>query len=350
MVLKVKVYPFLFKVVVLSLGLTTIFSCGGQKRVDCLAGFEAPVELSPQNRIAHLFMKEPYGLLLRDSVLISWESSEGKQLSFHSINSGDLLFQCLEIGRGPGEALHVDDVYIRSDSLYASTYPEGLLGYSLDDLLSGRARVAESSYGHDGIIASTGITAFSKNIEDKDNSTMYRTASIADGAMTFWSEFPTDDPVEYPLSDYSRQLAYQGHYFVPKNRDKVLFVYYYAVGFSVLDLENLSADHHFYTYPQVELQYFPIFDVTKVSFTEKHQAGFKSGAACDDGFYLLYEDEKVSRGSFLLYFDWDCRPVKLYHVNESLTCIAVDPCTGLLCALDAREDLEGSDLLLYRLP
>ena len=349
MVFKVRILSGIVKIVALSFGLATIFSCETRRRIDCLEGFGSPVELSPQKRIEHMYLRAPYGLLIRDTVLISWESSEGKQLSFHSINTGTLLFQCLDMGRGPGEAQHVDDVYIKADSLYASVYPEGLFGYNLDDLMTGRRRVAQSVYAHDGIIASTGITAFSKNEADDENATMYRTASLADSTLLYWCDFPADDPVDYPKADFSKQLAYQGHYFVPENVGKALFVYYYAIGFSVLDLEKLSVDHHFYTYPQVELQYFPTFDVTKVSFVEKHQKGFKSGAACDNCFYLLYEDENVSSGSYILSFDWEGRPMGLYHVDESLACFAVDEDAGILCALDAREDLEGSDVFIYYL-
>lgn len=325
----------------------TILSCKPSGGIDLLVGFDAPLELQPYRSLENVFLKRPYGLLVRDSVIISWESSEGNQVSLNSAVTGESLMGFLFTGRGPGEATHVDDLYLKGDSLYASVYPERLFSYNWNDLIFGET-IPETVYDIEGVFTSNRITAFTKNLDDEDNSTMYRTTDTMDGSITYWSEFPEDDPNEYPLNDYSKQLAYQGHFYAPRNQNKAIFLFdTYAIGYDVLDLEHFSVEHHISCYPQVKMEYYPEFDITRVDYADKYQEGFRSAAANDSGFYLLYVDEDLFSGSYVLSFDWDSKPQRLFHVKESLTDICVDDDNDFLYGIDEEESLDGIRIVIY---
>ena len=347
MVQRVKNCSLLRKIVAVIAFTATIFSCDNNK-VDLLEGFDKPIELPVHRTIENVFLKTPFGILVRDSIIIAWDSTEGKQVSVYSTSDGRLLSGFLNVGRGPGEALHVDDMYIKKDTLYAATYPEQLYSYSLDDLLGMESVVPNSVYEYGGVFNPSGITAFSKNNGDERNTTMYRTAGFNGGSLLFWGIFPEDDPLDYPLTDFSKQLAYQGHFFVPENIGKALYLFdTYAIGFDILDMDNLTVEHHFYRYPQVKMDFYPEFEITSVDYADKYQPGFKSASANDSGFYLLYEDKELFQGCYILSFDWESTPRKLFHVSESLSDICIDSNNHYLYAVSGEETIDGVGVLVY---
>ena len=149
--------------------------------------------------------------------------------------------------------------------------------------------------------------------------------------------------MEYPAFDESKQTAYQGHLVISPDCTKAVFVFYYAIGFDVLDLGAHTVRHFFWKHPQVNIQYIDMLSVNLVKGTDGWQRGFCDAGVTDKHIYLLY---KNTDASFVLVYDWDGEPVKAYSFEEEVIKIFVEPTGTKLYTLSIDENYE-CDLNIY---
>lgn len=108
---------------------------------------------------------------------------------------------------------------------------------------------------------------------------MYASIPRNDSTVVYWGTFPEEDKMEYPAFDESKQTAYQGNLFISPDCTKAAFVFYYAIGFDVLDLSGHTVRHFIWKYPQVKIQYVDMLSVNLVKGADGWQRGFATPAS-----------------------------------------------------------------------
>lgn len=221
---------------------------------------------------------EPFGFAVRDSIAFFYSSMMGED-QLLAVNMNDnKRYTALKIGRGPGEAIHVNSIALSGDTLNVEAEPEMTLQYRIDripETLLKPFNVIE----HPGVLGRGEMTAFLHNYDDPENSTMYASIPRNDSTVVFWGKFPEGDKMEYPAFDESKQTAYQGHLVISPDCTKAVFVFYYAIGFDVLDLGEHTVRHFFWKHPQVNIQYIDMLSVNLVKGTDGWQRGFAMPAS-----------------------------------------------------------------------
>lgn len=172
---------------------------------------------------------------------------------------------------------------------------------------------------------------------------MYASIPRNDSTVVYWGTFPEEDKMEYPAFDESKQTAYQGNLFISPDCTKAAFVFYYAIGFDVLDLSGHTVRHFIWKYPQVKIQYVDMLSVNLVKGADGWKRGFCDASVTDEHIYLLYNDAGTS---YVLVYDWDGEPVKAYSFEEEVIKIFVEPTGTKLYTLSADED-SNCDLNIY---
>ena len=188
---------------------------------------------------------------------------------------------------------------------------------------------------HPGVLGRGEMTAFLHNYDDPENSTMYASIPRNDSTVVYWGTFPEEDKMEYPAFDESKQTAYQGNLFISPDCTKAAFVFYYAIGFDVLDLSGHTVRHFIWKYPQVKIQYVDMLSVNLVKGADGWQRGFCDASVTDEHIYLLYNDADTS---YVLVYDWDGEPVKAYSFEEEVIKMFVEPTGTKLYTLTSDED------------
>lgn len=317
------------------------FACA-REEVDLLKSFEDAKKLSPDMTVEGIIDSEPFGFAVRDSIAFFYSSMMGED-QLLAVNMNDnKRYTALKIGRGPGEAIHVNSIALSGDTLNVEAEPEMTLQYRIDripETLLKPFNVIE----HPGVLGRGEMTAFLHNYDDPENSTMYASIPRNDSTVVFWGKFPEGDKMEYPAFDESKQTAYQGHLVISPDCTKAVFVFYYAIGFDVLDLGEHTVRHFFWKHPQVNIQYIDMLSVNLVKGTDGWQRGFCDAGVTDKHIYLLY---KNTDASFVLVYDWDGEPVKAYSFEEEVIKIFVEPTGTKLYTLSIDENYE-CDLNIY---
>ena len=310
--------------------------------VDLLKPFGDVGRLSPDKTVDGIIDCEPFGFAVRDSLAFFYSSMMGEN-QLLAVNMNDnKRYTALKIGRGPGEAIHVNSIALSGDTLNVEAEPEMTLQYRID-------RIHETSLKpfdvieHPGVLGRGEMTAFLHNYDDPENSTMYASIPRNDSTVVFWGAFPEGDKIEYPAFDESKQTAYQGNLFISPDCTKAAFVFYYAIGFDILDLTEHTVRHFIWKYPQVNIQYIDMLSVNLVKGTDGWQRGFYDAGVTDEHIYLLYKDAGTS---FVLVYDWNGKPVKAYSLVEDVLKIFVESTETRLYTLSIEENSE-CDLNIY---
>ena len=317
------------------------FACEGEK-VDLLKSFDDAKKLSPDMTVEDIIDCEPFGFAVRDSIAFFYSSMMGED-QLLAVNMNDnKRYTALKIGRGPGEAIHVNSIALSGDTLNVEAEPEKTLQYRID-CISETSLKPFNVIEHPGVLSRGEMTAFLHNYDDPENSTMYASIPRCDSTTVFWGEFPEGDKMVYPAYDESKQTAYQGHLLISPDCTKAAFVFYYAIGFDVLDLGEQTVRHFIWKLPQVKIQYIDMLSVNLVKGTDGWQRGFCDASVTDEHIYLLY---KNTDASFVLVYDWNGEPVKAYSFVEDVIKIFVEPAETKLYTLSIDENSE-CDLNIY---
>ena len=286
----------------------------------------------------------PYGFVVADSSLLAFSSSMGAaQLFSYNLKDGTRHYS-LKFGRGPGESLHANSIQLRGDSVYVSVDPGMIYSYDRAELINRSNVIPRSSRRGNGLIAADGsVISFSRNIDDESNSTMYCTETKVD--TSWWGVFPEDE-IAYPAGDESKQTAWQGKLVLSPDGDRGLFLFYYALGFDIIGIPSKTVSHHVWLTPQVSVKHIDMLGVNVVKPDEHYVRNFIDVAACRDGFYMLYTPDGARK--YVLSYDWEGAPIKVYEVEEASRLIYVEPDGGAVYLLSANEN-GTCDLLSFQL-
>lgn len=316
-------------------------SCA-EGEVDLLKPFGDVKRLSPNKTVDDILDCEPFGFAVRDSFVFFYSSMMGEDQLLAVNMNGDERYAALKDGRGPGEAIHVNSIALSGDTLNVEAEPERTLQYRIDCIPETSLKPF-NVIEHPGVLGRGEMTAFLHNYDDPENSTMYASIPRNDSTVVYWGTFPEEDKMEYPAFDESKQTAYQGNLFISPDCTKAAFVFYYAIGFDVLDLSGHTVRHFIWKYPQVKIQYVDMLSVNLVKGADGWQRGFCDASVTDEHIYLLYNDAGTS---YVLVYDWDGEPVKAYSFEEEVIKIFVEPTGTKLYTLSADED-SNCDLNIY---
>ena len=331
------------KCLLLGLVGAALVSCGHGKDVDIMASFPVADKVECVLAAENVFDGVPYGFVVADSSLLAFSSSMGAaQLFSYNLKDGTRHYS-LKFGRGPGESLHANSIQLRGDSVYVSVDPGMIYSYDRAELINRSNVIPRSSRRGNGLIAADGsVISFSRNIDDESNSTMYCTETKVD--TSWWGVFPEDE-IAYPAGDESKQTAWQGKLVLSPDGDRGLFLFYYALGFDIIGIPSKTVSHHVWLTPQVSVKHIDMLGVNVVKPDEHYVRNFIDVAACRDGFYMLYTPDGARK--YVLSYDWEGAPIKVYEVEEASRLIYVEPDGGAVYLLSANEN-GACDLLSFR--
>ena len=320
-----------------------LVSCSHGKDVDIMASFPVAGKVECVLMAENVLEGLPYGFVVADSSLLAFSSSMGAaQLFSYNLKDGTRHYS-LKFGRGPGESLHANSIQLRGDSVYVSVDPGMIYSYDRAELINRSNVIPRSSRRGNGLIAADGsVISFSRNIDDESNSTMYCTETKVD--TSWWGVFPEDE-IAYPAGDESKQTAWQGKLVLSPDGDRGLFLFYYALGFDIIGIPSKTVSHHVWLTPQVSVKHIDMLGVNVVKPDEHYVRNFIDVAACRDGFYMLYTPDGARK--YVLSYDWEGAPIKVYEVEEASRLIYVEPDGGAVYLLSANEN-GACDLLSFR--
>lgn len=326
-----------------SLVLTAVVSCGHGKDVDIMASFLASDKAECVLAAENVFDDMPYGFVVADSSVIAFSSSMGQEQLFSCNLKDGARHYSLKFGRGPGESLHANSIQLIGDSVYVAVDPGMIYSYGRDDLTSRSNVMPRSSRRGNGMVAAGGsVISFSRNIDDESNSMMYCTESKAD--TSWWGVFPKDE-ISYPSGDESKQTAWQGKMVLSPDGSHGLFLFYYALGFDIIEVSSKTVSHHVWLTPQVSVNHVDVLGVNVIKPDKSFVRNFIDATAAYDGFYALYTPDGTKK--YVLSYNWDGVPVKAYEVGRKSRLIYVEPDGRTVYLLSADEN--GScDLLSLR--
>ena len=321
-----------------------LVSCSHGKDVDIMASFPVAGKVECVLMAENVLEGLPYGFVVADSSLLAFSSSMGAaQLFSYNLKDGTRHYS-LKFGRGPGESLHANSIQLRGDSVYVSVDPGMIYSYDRAELINRSNVIPRSSRRGNGLIAADGsVISFSRNIDDESNSTMYCTETKVD--TSWWGVFPEDE-IAYPAGDESKQTAWQGKLVLSPDGDRGLFLFYYALGFDIIGIPSKTVSHHVWLTPQVSVKHIDMLGVNVVKPDEHYVRNFIDVAACRDGFYMLYTPDGARK--YVLSYDWEGAPIKVYEVEEASRLIYVEPDGGAVYLLSANEN-GTCDLLSFQL-
>lgn len=322
--------------------LAVLSSCGhpeaGLQAV--LDSFGETVELSGPEVVDGDFFPKSYGLVNSGSNVFSYSSSGGsEQIGVLDLNTGRRQ-SFLKKGHGPQESTHVNALQVSEDSLFAYVDPEKIYSYHVDS--DGTVSEVCSSSEDCGMRLCNGRSlSFRKNCSDSLNTTMYCSKDGPSAEALYFEKFPFRDD-KIPFEDNSLQTAWQGKLVVSPDGKKSCFMFYYALGFDVIDSETLAVSHHLWTSPQV---YMKRVDALKINLVRKIDGAetFEDCCVTDNFIYISCRKSDVD---YLLKFTWDGAPVTKYVLDSKLEVICVDRDERLYAV---REEPEADELVCYAL-
>lgn len=299
-----------------------------------LDSFPETVELSDGTVLIEDYLFEPYRIQVSDSLLFAYSSSCGEDQILVTVlpTLKDITF--LKIGRGPGEATHVNGLQILGDSLFVSVDPKMIYSYSISNILDGKFQPNAAYHDINGFFVGTDLVfCEERNLKDKKNSTMYQLRDLQ-GETSFFGDFVESD-TEFPEHDYTKQTAYQGKMYVSPDCSKAIFVYLYAIGYDIIDIPSLTVEHHVWKAPQVTVRYISELDANIVKGSPERETGFSEGCATENNIYLKYISDNQT---YILKYDWKGKESTLYKVNLEITRFFVDEQEASIYALVPEDD------------
>lgn len=315
--------------------LCLLVSCNHQiQETDVLSTFEDVEKIDCTLEVERIFDDMPYGFVVIDSTLVAFSSSMGQdQLISYNLKDGSRC-SSLKLGRGPGESLHVNSIQYFRDSLYISVDPERIFSYAIKDVLHKSNVLPGNSLEGNGMVAEDGsIISFSRNVEDESNSMMYCTSNST--SKIWWGKFP-EEKMEYPSGDETKQTAWQGKMILSPDTSKGLFIFYYAVGFDLLDIKTQKVVHRIWCTPRVSIEHIKALGINIVKPAKKFILNFIDASASQDYVCILYTPDGKSK--FLLVYDWSGSPVRAYQMDRMAEKIYVSPDNRILYFLSKNED------------
>lgn len=339
---------YIYKTVILPLVLFFsyfLFGCEESGTVDLLCGHGEAIELIPSYIDDNVFDRFPYSIVVKDSIVLGISSEFGEgQLQTYDICSKRQEFY-LKSGRGPFESLHVNSLSLSGDTVNVSVLPDATCRYLIAEDRSENCLVPLSMEPSEGVFLNDEILSFKRNPEAVQDSFMFCSYSLLDSTRSYWGLFPDNDEIKYPEYDESKHTAYQGDLYLSPDRGKALFVYYYAIGFDILDPASQSNEHYISKTPQVTVKHVEELNANFVRGTERWQRGYAEAQVTDSCFYLLCEQNGTS---YVLEYDWEAEPLRLFCFEEIIRNIFVTSSGDSLFAI---VDNNGScSLAVYDLP
>ncbi len=330
---------------------------------DLLTQFPKTVALSgAETAVSGLLA--PDGIIVSDSLIYVTEFRNDPMLSLYS-RSGKPIAQFLRKGRGPGETSNLLRTSSYNDTIVqVSVDPESVFLYDRNDLMQGnllpyatyqlpKGNYAFSTilkYGKDDFLYSGKVSNTTHDCE-----TRFCVYHAATDTIDTFGEYPTEDTEidKLPAEDYSRVTAYQGEPILKPDHSKAAVMYFYAVGFDIVDLEKLAIETSvFYQYPRVEAAYIPQIKANAIRRNPDTLRGFLDGWCSDEHIYLLYSGKKFSEpdysvGRYILQYDWNGKPICCYILDREVGCFASDKAES--CIYAGFSDETGGCILRYGL-
>lgn len=332
---------------------------------DVLAQFSDRVSLDCRDTVvAHLV--NPMGVVFAaDSLLVVSEPQGSPMILIYDL-SGRLVQGFLRRGRGPGETSNLLRTSLCSPaSIQASVDPETVYIYDIDRLLEGDIQPREEFALPSGAYAFPSISVLDSThllYVGKDPSgepaeehrfCIYNTVT---GITETFGSYPEEDRLikEFPADDFSKPTAYQGTPVFSPDHSKAVVIYYYAVGFDILDMDGRRIDRSvFYQYPQAEAEWLPEIETHVVRRNPDSQRGFLDCWCNDEHIYLLYSGKTFSQpdygeGKYILRYGWDGSPQRLYELEHEASCFTVSADESSIYSVV--QDREEAYVVRYDIP
>lgn len=295
----------------------------------------------------------PQHLVLIDTLLFYEEQKDWHLLRCLNLKTGKIK-NFLSRGNGPNEALNVINLsfYLKENNfLQAFVSPEMIHLYNMADMANSEVRpfqeikMAEGQYAYSSAFLIGQEEVFYAGKKDENDTCRYCVYDFKKDSLYSYGTFPREDLncQNFPTTDSSRQLAYQGHFVTSPDGKKLFFYFYYALGFEIIDIENRKIDFSkFYQYPDVAINHIPQLGINKLSCNPDSYRGFLDASATENHIYVLYADkhfnEDYSSGSHVLEYDWYGNPLKHYKLDVEVTSISIDEEENYLYCTTNEED------------
>jgi len=190
--------------------------------------------------------------------------------------------------------------------------------------------------------------------DERTNHTRFSIFNFLSDSVYCFGEYPSEDKEidKIPSTGYNRLTAYQGNITVKPDKRKAVMIYYYAVGFDIIDITTQTiAISKMYQYPMVDLLTIPNTNIQGIKNNSESYRGFID-LFCNDYFiYVLYSDktfeENYREGRHILKYDWDGNPVCRYILSEEISSFTIDKYEKNLYA--TRNDEEFGYIIRYQM-
>lgn len=321
----------------LTLAIGVICSCEESKK-GILGDFNDTVNLSEDICVLNECIA-PNHIVLVDTFLFYEEMEDRDLLRCLNLNTKDVK-GFLSRGNGPDEALNVINLssFLGNDNyLQAFISPEKIYLYDIKNMIDSNIRPIEiikmckGQYAYSSAFLINQNEMFYVGKKNESDTCRYCVYDFLKDSLYSYGSFPREDLncYEFPDTDSSKQLAYQGHFVISPNGKKIFFYFYYALGFEIVDVENHKIEYSkFYQYPDVRVNYIPELGINKLNRNQDSYRGFLDASVTEHFIYVLYAgkrfSEDYSSGIHVLKYDWKGIPQAHYKLNVEVTSIAVD--------------------------
>lgn len=281
----------------------------------------------------------PQHIVLIDTLLFYEEIEDWHLLRCLNLKTGELK-GFLSRGNGPDEALNVINLasYSKENNLLqAFVSPEMIYLYKITDIANSSVkpfreiRMNEGQYAYSSAFLINQEEMFYSGKKDENDTCRYCVYNFKKDCLYSYGNFPHEDLncQDFPKTDCSKQLAYQGHFVTSPDGKKLFFYFYYALGFEIIDIGNRKIElRKFYQYPDVSINHIPQLGINKLNHNPDSYRGFLDASATENHIYVLYSDkhfnEDYSSGIHILKYDWNGNPLKHYKLNAEVTSISID--------------------------
>ena len=332
---------------------------------DVLSQFSDRVGLDCRDTVIAPLVNPMGVVFAADSLLVVSEPEGSPMILIYDL-SGRRIQGFLRRGRGPGETPnHLRTALCSPNSIQASVDPETVYIYDIDSLLEGDVLPRDEFTLPSGTYAFPSISVLdsihllyvgkdrSKEPAVEHRFCIYNTST---GVTETFGSYPEDDRLikKFPTDDFCKPTAYQGTVVISPDHSKAVVIYYYAVGFDILDIEERRLDKSvFYQYPQTEVEQIPEIETHVVRRNPDSLRGFLDCWCNDEHIYVLYSGKTFSQpgygeGKYILRYGWDGSPQRLYELEHETSCFTVSADESSIYSVV--QDSEDAYVVRYDIP
>lgn len=305
-----------------------LYSCN-TKEDKVLVDFKKSEMISEYDVLFDDFIS-PTNIVLVDSMLFFEEKTNNTFLCGVNIATKETQY-FLNKGEGPYDTFNVIDLSSISDTtLQAFVDPEKVLLYNIYDLERNPKvrKLPKGQYAYNSALCFDDKLLYLGHVEESA-SNKYCLVDTNDSIMTF-GEYPQDDNniQNFPEEGITRILSYQGNGILNSNHNKAVFVFSVALGFEMLDLDNMDIYYKkYYQYPKTKIRHIPKLNIDKAEWDYESYRGFIDLCSTENYVLMLYSGKKLkedyTNAKHILVYSWAGMPLKHFILPMDLTSITI---------------------------